>query len=62
MLDIVVPQAVERRWSGASLAGLAGVVCSAMIYADTRRPFWDIAITLPKFFGTAAYSACPLRC
>ena len=31
---------------------LAGVFCSAMIYIDTRRPFWSARLTLPKFFGT----------
>ncbi|MEO6739813.1 MAG: DmsC/YnfH family molybdoenzyme membrane anchor subunit, partial [Chthoniobacteraceae bacterium] len=37
----------------ASLAsGLLGVFCSAMIYVDTRRPFWGAWLTMPKFFGT----------
>lgn len=31
---------------------LAGVFCSAMIYVDTRRPFWTASVTFPKFFGT----------
>jgi formate dehydrogenase iron-sulfur subunit len=36
----------------AALAGLLGVFCSAMVYVDTRRPFWSAPITLTKFFGT----------
>ena len=37
----------------ASLAsGLLGVFCSAMIYVDTRRPFWSAWLTIPRFFGT----------
>ncbi len=32
--------------------GLLGVFCSAMIYVDTRRPFWSARLTMPKFFGT----------
>lgn len=38
-------------WLGASVAlsGLLGVFCSAMIYHDTRRVFWDITLTGPKF-------------
>ena len=60
VLGIEVPQIVEQALgAGASLAGLAGVACSAMIYADTRRPFWDIVITLPKFLGTAALLGLP---
>jgi len=31
---------------------LAAIFCSAMIYADTRRPFWSASLTFPKFFGT----------
>ncbi|MCC5808107.1 MAG: dimethyl sulfoxide reductase anchor subunit [Opitutales bacterium] len=39
---------------GAALAaGLAGVFCSAMIYHDTRRPFWKLHRSAAKFFGTA---------
>ncbi|MEQ1852429.1 MAG: DmsC/YnfH family molybdoenzyme membrane anchor subunit, partial [Chthoniobacteraceae bacterium] len=32
--------------------GMLGVFCSAMIYVDTRRPFWSARLTMPKFFGT----------
>ncbi len=37
-----------------ALAGVAGVACSAMIYADTQRKFWRASQSLGKFFGTAA--------
>ncbi|HEY1170890.1 MAG TPA: DmsC/YnfH family molybdoenzyme membrane anchor subunit [Verrucomicrobiae bacterium] len=33
--------------------GLAAVFCSAMIYVDTKRPFWSGALTFPKFGFTA---------
>ncbi len=32
--------------------GLLGVFCSAMIYVDTRRAFWNRELTFTKFFGT----------
>ncbi|MEX2382470.1 MAG: DmsC/YnfH family molybdoenzyme membrane anchor subunit [Opitutales bacterium] len=32
--------------------GLAGVFCSAMIYHDTRRPFWSLPRSAAKFFGS----------
>jgi Fe-S-cluster-containing dehydrogenase component/DMSO reductase anchor subunit len=37
----------------AALAGLLSVLCSVMVYVDTRRPFWEMAQTAPKFIGTA---------
>jgi Fe-S-cluster-containing dehydrogenase component/DMSO reductase anchor subunit len=33
--------------------GTLGLACSVMIYADTRRAFWCIANTAPRFFGSA---------
>ena len=36
----------------AALTGLLAVACSAMVYVDTRRPFWSAPITFGKFFGT----------
>ena len=55
-----VPLVAEQALgAGAALAGFAGVACSAMIYADTRRPFWDLFITGPKFLGTAALLGLP---
>ncbi|HUR46164.1 MAG TPA: 4Fe-4S dicluster domain-containing protein [Candidatus Saccharimonadales bacterium] len=34
------------------VAGLA-LYCQAMVYADTRRKFWALRWTLPRFIGTA---------
>jgi DMSO reductase anchor subunit len=38
----------------AVLVGVVGLFCSVMIYVDTRRTFWRLAQTAPRFFGTAA--------
>ncbi|MES2694523.1 MAG: DmsC/YnfH family molybdoenzyme membrane anchor subunit [Verrucomicrobiota bacterium] len=43
----------------AAALGVVGLVCSAMIYVDTRRHFWRAAQTFPRFFGTAAVLALP---
>jgi DMSO reductase anchor subunit len=37
---------------GTALAGLAGITCSAMIYADTGREFWRASQCFGKFLGT----------
>jgi formate dehydrogenase iron-sulfur subunit len=34
--------------------GLLGVFCSAMIYVDTHRSFWNRPMVFTKFFGTTA--------
>jgi len=34
------------------LSGLIGVLCSVMVYRDTKRPFWDNNITTVKFLMT----------
>lgn len=39
-------------WLAAGV-GLAAVFCSAMIYVDTKRPFWSASLTFPKFGLTA---------
>jgi DMSO reductase anchor subunit len=39
---------------GTALAALAAVVCSVMVYVDTRRPFWSMSLTGGRFFGTTA--------
>lgn len=41
----------------AALTGLAGLLCSVMIYVDTHRTSWRLAQTLPRFFGTGAVLA-----
>jgi formate dehydrogenase iron-sulfur subunit len=40
----------------AAVTGLFSVVCSAMIYIDTQRPFWAWWQVLPKFLGTVIFS------
>jgi formate dehydrogenase iron-sulfur subunit len=40
-------------WS-APVVGILGVVCSAMIYHDTRRPCWRGMRSLGNFLGTSA--------
>lgn len=41
----------------AALTGVLGLACSVMIYVDTRRSFWRLAQTGPRFFGTATVLA-----
>lgn len=41
----------------AAAVGVLGLVCSAMIYVDTRRQFWRAAQAFPRFFGTAVVVA-----
>jgi formate dehydrogenase iron-sulfur subunit len=36
----------------AAVVGLGAVFVSAMVYVDTKRPFWCARITLGNFFGT----------
>lgn len=36
-----------------AVVGIIGLVCSVMIYADTRRVFWRWTQTAPRFFGSA---------
>ncbi len=51
-----------RRVLGGLVAasGLAGVACSTMIYASTRRPFWNAGYTAVKFFLTCAVLGIPI--
>lgn len=41
----------------AATLGSAGVFCSVMIYADTRRRAWRAGPSLARFFGTAGVTA-----
>jgi Fe-S-cluster-containing dehydrogenase component/DMSO reductase anchor subunit len=41
------------------ISGIAGVFCSVMIYASTRRPFWSFTRTGLKFFLTVAVLGLP---
>jgi formate dehydrogenase iron-sulfur subunit len=45
-----------QRWLGGAVAltGLLGVGCSAMLYAVTRRVFWQLSYSGPRFLGTSA--------
>ncbi|MEY2930658.1 MAG: Anaerobic dimethyl sulfoxide reductase chain [Pseudomonadota bacterium] len=45
-----------QRWLGAAVAvtGLLGVGCSAMLYAVTRRVFWRLSYSGPRFLSTTA--------
>ena len=44
----------------AALLGGAGLVCSAMIYVDTRRALWRPGSTFLRFFGSAVVLAAAL--
>jgi formate dehydrogenase iron-sulfur subunit len=35
-----------------AISGIVGIFCSIMIYQDTRRTFWRMAMTSLKFWGT----------
>jgi formate dehydrogenase iron-sulfur subunit len=43
-----------QRWLGGAVAlsGLVGVWCSVMLYAVTRRAFWQLSQSAPRFFAT----------
>jgi formate dehydrogenase iron-sulfur subunit len=45
-----------QRWLGGAVAvtGLLGVGCSAMLYAVTRRVFWRLSYSGPRFLATTA--------
>ncbi len=45
---------------GAALTGIGGVLCSIMVYVDTRRPFWNATLTSVKFVGTTAVLGIPV--
>jgi formate dehydrogenase iron-sulfur subunit len=61
LIGWTIPRWIEPiAGNAAALAGLVGVFCSVKIYSDTRRPFWDILITGPKFFATALVLGLPV--
>ena len=49
MLALLVPVVLPV----AAFVGVVGLVCSVMIYVDTRRRFWRATQTGPRFFGSA---------
>jgi formate dehydrogenase iron-sulfur subunit len=49
-----LPASIERlAGTGALLSGAAAVLCSVMVYVDTRRAFWSLARTAWTFLLTA---------
>jgi DMSO reductase anchor subunit len=50
----LAPSALPTWWlpGVAATVGLAGVAASAMVYIDTRRPFWSAGLVAGKFGGT----------
>ena len=46
-----------RLLPASALVGFLGLVCSAMIYVDTRRRLWRASQTFPRLLGTAAVVA-----
>jgi DMSO reductase anchor subunit len=43
-----------------ALVGIAAVMCSVMIYVDTRREFWSLGVTTRKFLLTCAVLGIPM--
>lgn len=51
--DIISDSLLHMAGLMALLTGWFGTFCSVMIYADTRRDFWRLPVSLGKFFGSA---------
>ncbi len=51
-----------QRWLGiaTALIGFGSVMCSVMIYVDTRREFWNFGATTRKFLLTCALLGLPV--
>ncbi len=47
------PQVRWLLWLATAASGIAAICCSAMIYIATRREFWSLQRTLPRFVLTA---------
>jgi formate dehydrogenase iron-sulfur subunit len=61
LAGIAVPAEISRALGGmVAMSGLAGVVCSIMIYASTRRAFWNPAYTGVKFLLSCLVLGIPL--
>jgi DMSO reductase anchor subunit len=56
LLALVLPDSLTVRLL-LTVTGLLGVLCSAMIYIDTRRRFWAAPNTLVRFLGTTTLGA-----
>lgn len=48
-----------RLGAAVALFGILGVVCSALIYASTQRPYWHWSFTLPRFLLTGLILGVP---
>lgn len=60
-IGVPISTTLERAiGGGVALFGIAGVACSTMIYASTRRALWNPAYTGLKFALTAAVLGIPL--
>ena len=62
--DLVFGVAVSEVWqsglgTAAAFAGVAAVLCSVMIYVDTRRPLWTLGRTTSLFALTALVLGLP---
>ena len=61
LIGLSIPLAWQRLLGAAvALTGLVGVSCSAMIYASTRRPFWNAGYTGLKFLLTCLVLGIPV--
>lgn len=52
-----LPSAVRPLGGLAVFLGCLGLATSVMVYADTRRPFWQASHTAWRFYGTALCAA-----
>jgi formate dehydrogenase iron-sulfur subunit len=53
-IPAVTPRLASGLAVGTAAIGLTGLLCSVMIYVDTRRVFWRFASTAPRILGGAA--------
>jgi formate dehydrogenase iron-sulfur subunit len=61
LVGITVPAKIDSLLGrSVGVFGIAGIMCSAMIYVSTRRPFWRAALTIPKFLLTGAILGLPI--
>jgi DMSO reductase anchor subunit len=56
---VLVESARRALGLGVAASGLAAMFCSVMIYASTRRPFWNAPLTGLKFLLTAGLLGIP---
>ncbi len=54
------PAVVAATGAIAALNGILAVLSSAMVYADTNRPFWNATFTITKFVGTSVVLGLPV--